>query len=195
MRLLLLRHGRTTQPPGTLVGSRHDPGLSESGREQAQAAAGLLRGRRFVAVVCSPLRRARETAALALPDTSPRIDARLQELDWGDITGFTFAQVEDQFPETAAAWLRDGWPSPPNGEHPQALWRRVATALLDLHAEHPHGDVLVVCHGGVIRAALGAARGLNVGAAWRVRTPHATLRIQNATPLALARWRAVVEVP
>jgi broad specificity phosphatase PhoE len=195
MRLLLLRHGRTTAPPGTLVGSRVDPGLSDEGRAQATAAGALLHGRPLSAVVCSPLRRARETAALAAPGASPRIDARLQELDWGDITGLTFTQVEHRFPEVAAAWLHDGWPTPPNGEHPHALWRRTASAVLDLHDAGLQGDVLVVCHGGVIRALVGAARGLGLAQAWRVRTPHATLRMQRATPPTVQRWRAVVAVP
>jgi broad specificity phosphatase PhoE len=195
MRLLLLRHGRTTAPPGTLVGSRVDPGLSDEGRAEATAAAMLLHGRPLSAVVCSPLRRARETAALAVPHAMPGIDPRLQELDWGDITGLTFAEVEQRFPDVAAAWLREGWPAPPNGEHPHGLWRRTASAALELHDSGLQGDVLVVCHGGVIRALVGAARGLGLAQAWRVRTPHATLRVQRATPLAVQRWRAVVAVP
>jgi broad specificity phosphatase PhoE len=195
MRLLLLRHGRTTATPGTMLGSRTDPGLSEQGRQEARAAGELLRGRAFAAVLCSPLLRARETAALAVPLAVPEIDARLQELDWGDITGLSFPQVEQRFPEVATAWLRDGWPSPPGGEQPHALWRRTAAAVLDIHRAHPEGDVLVVCHGGVIRSVVGAARGLRLADAWRIRTPYATLRVQPATPLALERWRAVLEVP
>jgi ribonuclease H / adenosylcobalamin/alpha-ribazole phosphatase len=195
MRLLLLRHGRTTAPRGTLVGSRSDPGLDAHGHAQAEAAGRLLQARPLAAVVCSPLRRARETAAAAAPGITPRFDARFEELDWGDITGLTWAEVEQRHPATAAQWLQEGWPHPPGGEDPRALWRRVAGAVLDLHAEHRDGDVLVVCHGGVIRAAVGAARGLGLGEAWRVRTPHAELRVQRATPLAVSRWRAVLEVP
>jgi broad specificity phosphatase PhoE len=191
MRLLLLRHGRTTAPRGTLVGCRDDPGLDDHGRTQAAAAAHLFRGRHLAAVVCSPLRRARETAALAIPGITPRFDARFQELDWGDLTGLTWAQIEHQHPATAAEWMRLGWPMPPGGENPRALWRRVATAILDVHHEQPDGDVLVVCHGGVIRAAIGAARGLGLAEAWKVRTPHAGLRVQQATPLALQRWSDV----
>ncbi len=196
MRLLLLRHGRTTAPHGTFVGSRSDPGLDDQGRAQAAAAGRLLHGRRLAAVICSPLRRARETAAIAVPEATPRIDARLQELDWGDITGLTWLEVEERHPATAAEWTRVGWPVPPNGEDPRSLWRRVAAAMLDLHlVEGEAGDVLVVCHGGVIRAALGAARGLGLSEAWKVRVPHAQLRVQRDTPLAVSRWNAVLEVP
>jgi broad specificity phosphatase PhoE len=195
VRLLLLRHGRTTAPPGTFVGSRSDPGLDDHGRAQADAAAATLRGRSFAAVVCSPLRRARETAAIVVPAVEPRLDPRLRELDWGDITGLTWPQVEAEHPETAAAWVRTGWPVPPNGEDPRALWRRAAAAVLDLHGENHEGDVLVVCHGGVMRAVLGAARGLGLEDAWRLRVPHCGLRVQRATPLAVARWRAVLAVP
>jgi len=191
MRLLLLRHGHTTAPPGTLVGCRIDPGLSDEGAAEARAARALFHGRPLAAVLCSPLRRARETAALALPGATPEIDPRLQELDWGELTGLTFAQVEERHPDTAAAWLRDGWPLPPGGEHPLHLWRRTAAAVLDLHERGLGGDVAVVCHGGVIRAVVGAARGLDLGRAWRIRTPHAALRVQPATAVALQRWRGV----
>jgi len=195
MRLLLLRHGRTTAPPGTYVGTRSDPGLDDHGREQAAEAVVALRDRRFAAVLCSPLRRARETAAIVTPGVQPRIDARLQELDWGDMTGLTWAQIESRHPEAAAQWMRTGWPSPPSGEDPRNLWRRAAAAVLDLHDEGLSGDVLVVCHGGVIRALLGAARGFGLAHAWRIQVPHCGLRVQRATPIALARWRAVLEVP
>lgn len=195
MRLLLLRHGRTTAPRGTLVGSRVDVALDDVGRAEAVTAGQRLYGRRFDLVVSSPLRRARETAALAFPGVTPRIEPRLQELDWGDLTGLTWTDIEQCHPETAAEWARVGWLVPPNGEDPRALWRRVAAALLDLHEEAYGGDVLAVCHGGVIRAALGAARGLGLAEAWRVRTPHATVRVQRVTPLAVSRWHAVLEVP
>lgn len=195
MRLLLLRHGRTTAPPGTYVGSRSDPGLDDHGREQAAAAAAVLAGRPLTAVLCSPLRRALETAAIVVPGVAPRIDARLRELDWGDLSGLTWAQVEARHPEAASQWMRTGWPTPPNGEDPRQLWRRAATLVLDLHAEGRHADVLLVCHGGVIRALLGAARGLGLGQAWRIRVPHCGLRVQRAGALAMERWRAVIEVP
>jgi broad specificity phosphatase PhoE len=193
MRLVLLRHGRTVAARGTLVGSRVDVALDDVGRSQAVAAGERLDGRGFDLVVSSPLRRARETASLAFPHAVPRIEPRLQELDWGDLTGLTWSDIEQNHPATAAEWARVGWPVPPNGEDPRALWRRVAAALLDLHAEAFDGDVAVVCHGGVIRAALGAARGLGLADAWRVRTPHAAVRIQRVTPRAISRWRAVLE--
>ncbi len=75
------------------------------------------------------------------------------------------------------------------------MWRRTSAAVLDLGEAGIEGDVLIVCHGGVIRSLLGAARGLPLAQAWRVRTPFATLRVQRATPLAVRRWRDCVEVP
>jgi len=195
LRLLLLRHGSTTAPPGTYLGSRSDAGLDERGRTQAVAAGVALRDRSLAAVLCSPLRRARETAALAVPGVPARVDERLRELDFGALTGLSWAEVEARHPDAAARWVERGWPMPPDGEDPRALWRRVAAAALDLHDSQRHGDVLVVCHGGVIRALLGAARGLGLDSAWRIRVPHGCIRVQRATPLAVRRWRDVVEVP
>lgn len=194
-RLILLRHGSTTAAPGTYLGSRSDPGLDDRGRAQARAARAALQGRPLSAVLCSPLRRARETAALAVPGVPVHLDDRLRELDFGALTGLTWAEVEARHPDAAAQWVARGWPMPPGGEDPRALWRRAAAAALDLHASQAGGDVLVVCHGGVIRALLGAARGQGLDSAWRIRVPHGGIRVQRATPLALRRWRDVVEVP
>ena len=46
------------------------------------------------------------------------------------------------------------WDVVPGGERESAFEARVAGAVDDLFRRHPHGDVLVVTHGGVIQAAL-----------------------------------------
>ena len=79
----MIRHGK---PASTWGDADEDPGLDETGRAQAQAAAEVLlalpEGRRPTAVVSSPLRRCRETAqpfADAL-GVAVIVDARVGEI-------------------------------------------------------------------------------------------------------------------
>ena len=93
-RLVLLRHGATVAPPGVYLGSRNDPPLSARGAQQARQAGVRLAGRGFRFVMVSPLRRARETVAVAMPAAHPTVERRLEELDMGDFTGLTWEQIK-----------------------------------------------------------------------------------------------------
>ena len=63
-RLILVRHGESTWNAEELLQGQLDPPLSERGRGQSQALAGILDGLPAERVVCSDLGRARETAEL-----------------------------------------------------------------------------------------------------------------------------------
>jgi probable phosphoglycerate mutase len=91
--LLLLRHALP-------VSGDADPGLSEVGQAQAERVAQWLTGRHVDAVVTSPLRRARETAApieAALGLTADVVDdLREWELDDPD---YVYDALEDMAPD------------------------------------------------------------------------------------------------
>lgn len=191
-RLLLLRHGRTDAAPGVLLGSRTDPSLSALGRSQAVAAGRTLRSRSPVLVVCSPQRRARETAALAFPGGAVRVDERWRELDFGMLTGLTWAESKARYGQAAVAWRREA-AAPPGGEEPAVLRRRVLEAVLDLLGRvegEPLGDIVVVSHATPIRAVVGTARGWALADHRRVRAVHGGLRVVRAGPATMARWAA-----
>lgn len=59
-RLFLIRHG---EPEAAWGGAVDDPGLSQAGHAQAEAAAAALVDRGPLAILSSPMRRCRETAA------------------------------------------------------------------------------------------------------------------------------------
>lgn len=59
-RLFLIRHGEAAAAWG---GADDDPGLSERGRAQAEAAAATLLAEPGLQLISSPMRRCRETAA------------------------------------------------------------------------------------------------------------------------------------
>jgi broad specificity phosphatase PhoE len=161
--ILLARHGESVDnaPPARIQG-RRDPPLSELGREQARALADSIAGEGLAALWCSHKRRALETAEAVAARTGlePRVDERLAEVDMGDWTGRLRADVE-RTPEWAA-WLGGELDLRfPGGESVAELAERVLAALRDV-ASAPL-PALVVCHGGPIRVALGAAGGEGSG--------------------------------
>jgi broad specificity phosphatase PhoE len=128
----------------------------------------------FIALWCSPLLRARQTADIvgARLDLEPREDARLAETDAGDWTDRLFVDVQAEDPDGFAGFI-EGDPNFafPGGESFAQQGARVAAALADVEAgELP---ALVVCHGVVIRIALYQRAGHRVALAERV--PNAAL--------------------
>src|SRR3954470_20923837 len=162
MTIHLARHGQTAyNQEGRFQGHLPVP-LDATGREQAGALAEIAAGVELVPMVCSPLRRARETADIvaARIGLEPSEDARFAETDTGDWTGRSFAEIRAEDPEGFARFERSD-PSfrYPGGESFAEQSDRVQAGLADLRAQDDALPALVVCHRGVIRLALAALLG------------------------------------
>jgi len=144
VRLWLVRHGATIRTGESLSGWSDVP-LSSEGREQAGALGERLRRRSFDGRWTSDLPRARETARIAVGGAQP--DARLRELDFGDLEGRRWGEIA---PSVQAALLRFDGARPPGGESVEELRGRVEAFLSTLVP----GRHLVFTHGGVIRMLL-----------------------------------------
>ncbi len=154
-RLLLVRHGETVWNSSRRLQGQEDIPLSERGKEQAQALASRVQVFKPARVVTSDLQRAVETAT-ALGFARFCRDARLREADLGDWTGRSANDLKAQDADAYTAW-REGRLTPPGAESFEELGERVHGALLE---QLSGGTVLVVTHGGVIRAALARFLGL-----------------------------------
>jgi broad specificity phosphatase PhoE len=172
--LLLIRHGPTAWNESGRIQGRADLGLSANGR--AAVAAWRLppawAGARWLV---SPLRRARETAAL-LSDAA-LVEPRLIEMDWGAWEGRRGVDLRAAAPAALARSEALGLDlRPPGGETPREVCARLRALAADL-AEDP-APVVAVCHKGVIRAALALATG------WKMRgQPPLRLGRDQALPL------------
>lgn len=153
-RIWLLRHGSTvSSEEGRFLGWM-DEALSPAGRAEAMHLRARVSATGAEHIWSSDLRRAVETARLA--GREPSIDARLRELDFGDLEGLTW---RDCSPRQRAALARFEGFTAPGGESVDHLRRRVHSFLDELSV----GTHLVVTHGGVIRLLLrqtGDARGV-----------------------------------
>jgi ribonuclease H / adenosylcobalamin/alpha-ribazole phosphatase len=162
---VLLRHGETAlTPEKRFSGSGgSDPELSPAGRRQAEGTAAALAARGTVqAIVTSPMRRCRETAAAvaARLGLEVRVDEGLREADFGAWEGLTFAEVKERHPDDLDAWLGSAKAAPTGGESFAAVARRVSVTRDKLIARYAGKTVLVVTHvtpvKTLVRLALGA---------------------------------------
>ena len=95
--LLFIRHGPTEWNEGGRIQGRSDVPLSDSGRDEVRSWT-LPAPFQSWACFCSPLARARETAALLGFDT-PQIVDDLQEMHWGEWEGHTLDTLRAIDPE------------------------------------------------------------------------------------------------
>jgi broad specificity phosphatase PhoE len=147
--ILLARHGETDWNAERRVQGHTDRPLNEAGIAQAQALADELEGERIDAVYASDLARALDTArAVAMPRGLSVVPVHeLRERSFGTWEGLLDEEILGRFPEAHnGPWGDD--------ETPEELDKRVIDALTDIAARHPQGQVLVVSHGGPLRAVL-----------------------------------------
>ncbi|MFZ7089148.1 histidine phosphatase family protein [Curtobacterium sp. RRHDQ10] len=152
----LVRHGETTWHAENRYAGRSDVGLTDRGAAQAETLGRWAAGAELEHLVSSDATRARGTAMPASRTTGLPIsvDRRLREVDFGQAEGMTGREMEAQFPEARAAFLREPATRPlPGGETGIDAAKRVTVALTEMAAEQA-GPVLVVGHSTVLRLAL-----------------------------------------
>jgi probable phosphoglycerate mutase len=151
--LYVVRHGRTALNIDDRYLGALDPSLDEHGLLQASELAELLGGR-VDAVVCSPKRRAVQTAeVLASSWNVPlHIITEFSERDVGVYEGLTKNEARLAYP---ALWKQDitrQWDiGPTNGESIKAVVERVARGLHTLQDRFASHDIALVAHGFVAK--------------------------------------------
>ena len=156
-RLILVRHGESTWNAEHRIQGQLDPPLSDEGLRQAGHLAVRLAKRKFVGFYSSDLTRARQTAGAvaARIGQEPELDPGLREVYLGEWEGLHTAELAERYPAAWESWtVEPSWDLVPGGEGGREFEARVNGTLDRIIALHPHGDVLVVTHGGVIQVAL-----------------------------------------
>jgi len=158
--LLLVRHGQASHnQAGRWEGWGASP-LTPLGELQAEALAGWLAAwpSTIDRLYVSPLLRARQTAepiarTLGL---APRLHEGLREISFGQVSGLTQETFRQTMPEVYARWQdrRNLTFQFPEGEQRLAFFQRVGRALAEIIEDSGGQQVVVVSHGGAIRAGL-----------------------------------------
>jgi probable phosphoglycerate mutase len=177
-RMLLLRHGQTALSAQRRYSGQGDPELTELGHQQAAAAAARLAAVPDVAaVLSSPLRRARQTAAAVAEATGAPllVRPRLIETDFGGWEGLTFAEAKARNPELHARWLGCEDVAAPDGESFADVWRRVDAERQAIVEEFPGATVVLVSHVTPIKLLLRTALEGGPGILYRLHLDLASL--------------------
>ncbi|WP_018657815.1 histidine phosphatase family protein [Actinomadura flavalba] len=158
--LFLARHGQTVWHAENRYAGVSDIALTDTGRRQAERLGAWAADAKLEAVWCSPLQRARETAAPAARAVGrpATVAADLAEVDFGSAEGRTLAELPA---EIAAAFRADPVTGAFDGaEDPLRAAARGVRALRRVAAEHAEGRVLVVAHNTLLRLTLCALLGI-----------------------------------
>ena len=177
--LYVVRHGETVWNLAGRRQGRSDSPLTELGVAQAVAVGRRLRrelaSEPGVAIVCSPLGRARVTARilcreLGLRDSALAIEPLLAEHDQGSWEGLTSVEIEARFPGELARRAADKWSHVISGGECYAEVHRRAQRWL---AERdPSATQVVVTHEMLSRTLLGAYAGEPPAAMLARAHPH-----------------------
>ncbi|MGE0880326.1 MAG: histidine phosphatase family protein [Acidimicrobiia bacterium] len=160
--LIIVRHGQTHVNAERRLQGHLDAELDDVGRAQAASLAAAVGS--VSRIVCSPLLRARQTAAaIGAPVT---VDERWIEIDYGVLDGRSLDEVGAT--SLWSDWHADLGLAPEGGESITAVIERVKRACADLVAEATDTDVAVVSHVTPIKAAVVWAMGVPDPAIWRM---------------------------
>jgi broad specificity phosphatase PhoE len=160
--LLLVRHGETDWNVERRWQGHADRPLNKRGRSQARELAERVVLERIDAVYSSDLARALETAQIVARRIGMKVLAlrELREVDVGEFSGLTSEEIAELYPAAGARTRRRGY-GWEQGESLAEMEARVLGAVRRIAAAHPVGRVLVVGHGGTIRALAAVAAGLD----------------------------------
>jgi ribonuclease H / adenosylcobalamin/alpha-ribazole phosphatase len=158
---LLVRHAAHAELGTLLSGRRHDVALSREGLEQAAIVADLLSTAPLAAIYSSPRERAWYTARdIAEPhDLKVRISEALDEVDFGEWSGRSFAELEGD--SAWQAWNKTrGSARAPGGETMVEAVERAAAALAQMARDHEGETLVAVSHCDIIRGVIAHHLGL-----------------------------------
>ena len=150
--IYFVRHGSTDWNENKNKNGERDPkcqgradlDLNENGICQATQTAEQLKGVKFDRVLCSPLKRARQTLNIIYNGKTPvEIDNRIIERDFGEFEGFTRAEFDFN-----SFWNCNSNQVFKRAESIKDVEKRVFS-LLDELKEEPNQNILIVSHGGV----------------------------------------------
>ena len=195
-RWFIVRHGETEWNAQGRIQGHTDISLSDRGVQQAESLNQRLSTVDITAAYSSDLERSAETARRIIGQRELPLNttAELREYNKGVFEGLTPEETSDRYPDLfAASLVKDLDFAPTGGESIRQASARLAGFIADIKQQHLEDNVLVVGHGGALRAAFVALMELPLEANWRfvmancglsivdVYEDNAVLRLYNDT--------------
>lgn len=172
-----VRHGKTEWNGQYRFQGKSDIPLNEEGRRQARSLASRLGGWSGARMLTSPLSRAFETSAIlaAVCGTVSETREGLSEMGFGVWEGLSIFETESSDPHAFREWKRNPFHFvPPGGECFPEIRRRLLPVLEEALSSDKE-RVLIVSHGGIIRAALSLLLDLSQESVWRMKLSNCSV--------------------
>ncbi len=168
MKIYVTRHGQTDYNKKRMMQGRSDIPLNDVGIAQAKARRESIGDIKFDAVYASPLIRAIKTAEIIgnVDREEIIVDDRIIEANFGkyELMGY----FETGLPMIAYWSLPEIFPAPKGVETIKEMRDRTSSFLKELE-QKDYENVLVACHGGIIRPIRGYLEDKRSGIIWRPR--------------------------
>ncbi len=184
-RWFIVRHGETEWNAQGRIQGHTDISLSERGIQQAKLVGQRLAGVSLDVAYSRDLARSAETARNILENRTVPLHttARLREFNKGVFEGLTPEETGQQYPELfEASQVNDLDFAPPGGETIRETSARMNAIMTELRRRHPDENVLIVGHGGALRAGFVALMELPLEANWRFTMTNCGLSVLDIYP-------------
>ena len=193
MKIYTVRHGQTEWNKKGFYQGKTDIPLSEEGKKQAILVKEKLKDKKIDLIISSPLKRAKETAALFLGERKVPVieDARIQEISFGVYEGLTCGKDNYSIPDPEFHSFfehPERYQTPPGGESLEELGARTKAFMEDImhRPELQDKTVLVSSHGCATRGILNSIRSFDMADFWHGGVPKncsvALIRVENGKP-------------
>lgn len=181
--LWMIRHGETEWSVAKRHTGRTDIALTSTGERQAATLGRSLASRRFALVLCSPLRRARETCRLAGFGEAASMSDDLLEWDYGVYEGRTTSEIRSEQPDWSI-WTA----SVPKGESIELVGHRAQRVIQ--RALAAEGDVVLFAHAHILRILAACWLGLSpdAGRLFVLRTASISVLGFERETRVITRW-------
>lgn len=176
MNIWIARHGQTNLNKEHRMQGLTDEPLNAAGIHQAEEMHRLIGDVQFDAVYASPLDRAIQTGSIlsGVDRENIIIDPRLIEVDFGK---YEQKRYRAMGPAMTAYWtLPEIFPAPASVETTRSMRERSTSFLSELEQKN-YENVLVACHGGIMRALSGYLEDRRNGLAWRPKPKNCEIRV------------------
>lgn len=158
----IVRHGETDWNLKGFYQGQKDSLLTRKGIQQAKKVAQGLKYIKFDAAFSSDLLRAKQTAEIIALEHEMIVETKkiLRERNYGRLEGTSIAKAQQELKDTfrkfaeLSADVRFKTPLIDGSESDEKIATRLATFIRETSVAYPEKNVLVVCHGGIMRAFL-----------------------------------------
>jgi alpha-ribazole phosphatase/probable phosphoglycerate mutase len=174
-KILLIRHGKTDWNIDVRFQGSTDIPLNDYGYQQALRTAERLKSWQGVPIYSSPLKRAMQTAE-AISKGMPVIPLdELTEINFGVWEGALVSDIRKKNKKALDAWHLDGFFSiPENAETWEQIYCRVTEAI-NVCLEREEERIMIVAHGGILRAIMINLLKFDPHSAWRLAVHNCSI--------------------